>query len=386
MLDPRHQRRPSTPAASGRRARRGSPRRRSRGSSSRCPRRPPARHARAGASASVIQTPRRSSGGSGRSASGSMSSRSAAVRDPSEPSAKHFCQPTVARPSGSRRGAAPLRWPRCDRRRDARRRACTHGRAPAADRVGQPGVGREGVREVGVRGDAARVVAGDDPERRRVPARRRINAASISSADRRRDVDRDEPASPPRRSTPSGRPSAVAPDHAAVRVVGRQTGRRDRGVARPQRVVVVRPDRRPATGRHRLEVVGGRPAAPSVAVPAVTLEPRTVRAAARAPPRRLRQAVVERRRVLEIDLPRGHRRLREVQVRVGQAGDRDLVRLQADPLGERVGAGLEIDLRAGERDPSVADADRLDPAEPRIAVEGRDPAGDQHVERHGRSG
>ena len=29
-----------------------------------------------------------------------MSSRSAAVREPSDPSAKHFCQPTRARPAG----------------------------------------------------------------------------------------------------------------------------------------------------------------------------------------------------------------------------------------------------------------------------------------------
>ena len=60
-------------------------------------------------SGSVIQTPRRWSGGSGRSGSASMSSSSAAVRDPSDPSAKHFCQPTRARPSGSSPSGVPLR-------------------------------------------------------------------------------------------------------------------------------------------------------------------------------------------------------------------------------------------------------------------------------------
>ena len=38
----------------------------------------------------------------------------------------------------------------------------------------------------------------------------------------------------------------------------------------------------------------------------------------------------------------------------------------------------------GERDPAVADADRLDPAEPAVARERRDPSGDEHLERHRR--
>ena len=45
------------------------------------------------------------------------------------------------------------------------------------------------------------------------------------------------------------------------------------------------------------------------------------------------------------------RALGEVQVGVGQARDRDLVGLERDPLGERVGPGLEIDLRARRRRP-----------------------------------
>jgi hypothetical protein len=56
-----------------------------------------------------------------------------------------------------------------------------------------------------------------------------------------------------------------------------------------------------------------------------------------------------------------------MQVGVGQPGDGDLVGIEADPLGEWVGARLEVDLGPGERDPPVADADRLDPAEACIA-------------------
>ena len=74
---------------------------------------------------------------------------------------------------------------------------------------------------------------------------------------------------------------------------------------------------------------------------------------------------------------------REVEVRVGETRDRDLVGLERDPLRERVGPRLEVDLRPGERHPAVADPDRLDPAEPVVAGERRDPAGDQRVERHG---
>ena len=76
-------------------------------------------------------------GGSGRSGSGSMSARSAAVRDPSEPSAKHFCQPTRARPFGSAPRIAPLRNPpasavsRASSENDAMTRS---GSRPVSDR------------------------------------------------------------------------------------------------------------------------------------------------------------------------------------------------------------------------------------------------------------
>ena len=80
-----------------------------------------------------------------------------------------------------------------------------------------------------------------------------------------------------------------------------------------------------------------------------------------------------------VDRQRG---IDEVDVRVDDPGHRDLARLELDPAGVRVGAGLEVDRRAGERDLAVADPDRLDPAEAGIAGERGDPTGDEHVERH----
>ena len=59
------------------------------------------------------------------------------------------------------------------------------------------------------------------------------------------------------------------------------------------------------------------------------------------------------------------------------ARDRDLVGLERDTLGVRIGPRLEVHLGAGEGDPAVADADRLDPPEPRAAGERGDPPGDR---------
>ena len=187
------------------------------------------------------------------------------------------------------------------------------------------------------------------------------------------------------RSTPVGSPSSLAADHAAgrVRAVAIDAGRRQRRTADQQRVVVVRPQRAAPAGRHGLEVVGRRPAAPPIGVPAVALQPglrvgeREVGGADEGEP------LGQRRGAGQVDLAGGRGGAGEVQVRVGQPGDRHLVRLEHDPLRERVGARLERDLGAGERDPAVADPDRLDPAEALLAGERGDPAGDQHLERHG---
>ena len=208
-------------------------------------------------------------------------------------------------------------------------------------------------------------------------------AAARSSGVGRRDVDRDEPGGglvqhalrrPVRRPT----------DDAARRVVGTEAGGGEGRVAGPQGVMVVGPQRGAAARCDGLELVGGGPAAPSIAVPAVTLQPGVGREGIMrgAQPR---QPFIERLRVREIDLPPRDGSLREMEVRVGQPGDRDLVGFQADALREWIGPRLEEHLGAGERDAAVADPDRFDPAEPLVALQGRDAAGDQRFERHGRS-
>ncbi len=75
--------------------------------------------------------------------------------------------------------------------------------------------------------------------------------------------------------TPSGFAVGVAPDDAAGRIgVSRSTPAASRPAwLAQQRVVVVRPQRAATARRDGLEVVGRRPAAPAVDVPAVALEP-----------------------------------------------------------------------------------------------------------------
>ena len=185
----------------------------------------------------------------------------------------------------------------------------------------------------------------------------------------RRDVDGHEPAG---RLVQHALRRAVggAADDAAGRIAGAEVGRGERRVAGPQGVVVVRPERRSAAGRHAPR--GRRRSAsrpigrcPSRGPPATRRAGGPAWAA-----REARQAVVERLRVRQVDLALRDRGLGEMQVRVGQPGDRDLVGLEVDPLGERVGPGLEEDLGAGEGDATVADPDRLDPAEALVARRG----------------
>ena len=106
--------------------------------------------------------------------------------------------------------------------------------------------------------------------------------------------------------------------------------------------MVVRPERGTTARRDRLKIVGCRPAAPAIDVPAVTLEPGAGVAGGRVRGADAGQAVVERRGIGQVDLARGVAAPREVQVRVGEARDRHLVGLERDPLGERVGARLEV--------------------------------------------
>ena len=91
----------------------------------------------ASALGSVAKIPRSRPAPSGRSGSNVNGSSIAAVRDPSDPSANSFCQPTRARGSGLAPSAAPLRCPRsaATAMASARSEAWTRtGSRPASDR------------------------------------------------------------------------------------------------------------------------------------------------------------------------------------------------------------------------------------------------------------
>ena len=155
--------------------------------------------------------------------------------------------------------------------------------------------------------------------------------------------------------TPLGSPPAS-------RRIGRRPGRGvpadagggERRAADPERVVVVGPERDAPARRDRLEVVRGRPAAPAGRGPS-----RGPRASARrlgAGPRRRRSRRGPPRASATCDRSTWSRAiaaLGEVEMGVGQARDRDLVGVQLEPDGVRVGPRLELDRRAGERDAAV---------------------------------
>ena len=336
----------------------------------------------------MIQTPRRRSGGSGRSGSASMSSSSAAVRDPSDPSAKHFSQPTRARPSGPPPSGSPLRRPCVDRRRRARRRAtttCDPDRQPAglgevACRPGTTSPGR------GSGDEAARIVDGHDAEG---------DAARCADAARGRVSS----------SVDGHRPAPCVGDEAGGRLEqdalrrrrrhrGGSRRRRDRASSRRRRPsrsaarlarsawwsCAQSAHRRPGATGSRSAAVGQRPQRsesqpwPSSQASGSTRRSCAARISA-SPSSSVRASVRSTWRSATAAVG-------EVEVRVGQARDRDLVGLEGDPFGERVGPRLEVDLGAGERHAAVADPDRLHPAEPGVARQRGDPTRDQGVERH----
>ncbi len=94
------------------------------------------------------------------------------------------------------------------------------------------------------------------------------------------------------------------------------------------------------------------------------------------------KAGLERGRLREVDVLERDAALREVQVGVGQARDGDLVIVELEADGERVGPRLELDRRTGKRNAAAGDADRLDPAEPSVAGERRDPSRDEGFQGH----
>ena len=385
MLDARHQRRRRARAASGRRAPRGSPRRRWRGSSSRCRRPPPARRARARPSG-IGHPDAAPLLGRQRSVGLGLDVLEERRRPRPERAVGEALLPADRRPPvrvrAEPRAAAmtAARWPP-----RPRRRACRHGRGAAAGPHRTAGR-RPGTSTTasGSGRDAARVVAGDDAERDevlpdldRARARgRRPSAAATWIVTSRVAASY---------STPSGVPSSRAPDDAAR--PGRRSGRsaaRERRVAGPQRVVVVRPDRRPATGRDRLEVHRRSASRPidreSQPWPSSHAPSGSRSCAARSRAQARRRASAASSRSTWRDAIAACARCRWASVSPGIATWSGSSRIRSVNGSARVS---RYDLGPGERDPPVADPDRLDPAEPRVAGERRDAAGDQRVEGHG---
>ena len=283
-------------------------------------------------------------------------------RDPSDPSAKHFCQPTRARPRGivaerraaaSGRGRSPTRARRRGHGVDAERQVAG---------VGQADVDGDIEGQVGIRGHAAGIVAGDDAERDELCAPidsiaaastssvgggtwivTRRAAASTSDALR---LCRRRRGAPPHRSDRRQRSSPVPARR------GWPTARDGRGpTARPGVRGRPSPGRRPSasdpSGRcpSRGPRATPRPAAPGGASGDGEAIGRGSRRRSGRPGGRAMAACA---------------RCRWASVRPGMAtwsGSR------AIRSRERVRARLEIHLGTGERDPSVPDADRLDPAE-----------------------
>ncbi len=171
----------------------------------------------------------------------------------------------------------------------------------------------------------------------------------------------------------------VAPDHAARRVaaVVVHAGLRQRPRAREQRVVVVRPQRDAPSRRGRLEVGRRRPPPERVGIPAATLDPArprltrgtTLGRQADPPDQRL-----DRVAALELDLEPLDRRVGQVQVRVREPRDRDLVRGERDPARPRPRQPLDLVDGARGDDPPRPNRDRLRPRGPVPPRQRRDPA------------
>ena len=358
----------------GRRAPRGARHRRWRGSGVAIPA-SAARVGEVGAARrrSVIQTPCRA----GRERPirlWSNGSSSAAVRDPSEPSAKHFCQPSRARQRvGAQRRAAPE--PALDRRRDA---SCRSARMDAERQapLGQRAICRERPTSDGSRDSPPGSWTATTPSGREGSSR----AIGRSSRPRRA---RDEPVTSRAAaswSTPSGAPVGRAgsrrrPDRA---------GRIDAGAASAAGSPTARdgraPTARPGGPARPLEVVGGRPAAPPIGVPAV--RPRAMRrrraAAAwrgtRCAPGPSSSVGASSRSTWS----RGDRRLGQVQMRVGEPGDRHLVGLEREPPRRRP----DQRRRRRRRDPAATTRPSRDARPPRPS---RTPGRRRRGSRSGRS-
>ena len=316
-----------------------------RGSGSRCRRPPRAATSSRSSSGSVIQTPRRRSGGERPVGLGldvvEQRRRPRPERAIGEALLPADPGPAVA---GRRRGRAAAE-PALDRGRRGRRRAARRGPGPAAARA-RTGGRRPGTTSRGPGPGRAPPGSwhGDDAEREQLAARPRRSPPSSSSARDRRDVTRDEPGGGLVQDA-LGRAVGVAPDDAAGRVgrrrvePGRSRARRGWPAGRGGRAPRTR-HRRPGRDASR----GRRRSASGPSDRSPSRGPRA-RRPDRPPPRAPRRSGPGPRRASRrrSGRPGGSRRPRlgEMQVRVGQARDRDLVGLERDPLGERVGARLE---------------------------------------------
>ena len=174
-----------------------------------------------------------------------------------------------------------------------------------------------------------------------------------------------------------------ATDHPASRIRARgiEPGDDKRRRTPPHRVVVEGPDRRRSPRERRIEVRGGRPAAPSSLIPSSTLEPRSGRQCA-VRGNQQGHPLLKGPRLRQVDLFRGEGRVQIVDVGVGQTWDRNFTGLEVDPDGVGIGAGLQVNRTAGERDAPVPDPDGLNPSETDRPGKRCNSANHQHVERH----
>src|SRR5439155_22551492 len=157
-----------------------------------------------------------------------------------------------------------------------------------------------------------------------------------------------------------------AADDATRRVprVAVDTGQGEGRGAHPDAVEVVRPQEQGPSRRDAVEVRCGRPAAPPCRIPAGAPEPLPRGARRRGQPlvRRPdeREGIVGSCRIGEVELAGGDRRIGQVEVGVGQAGQGDLVGREIDPSGASRRDALDVGGGAGRQDPAVPDRDRLD--------------------------
>ena len=182
----------------------------------------------------------------------------------------------------------------------------------------------------------------------------------------------------------------VPPDHAA-RGIGAalvDAGRDERRGAGDERVVVVGPERdQPARGG-AVEVVGGGPSAEGVRVPPSPFDPGVevagragvVRVGRRADPA---HELVDRRAPVEVHPRPLQRGVGQVQVGVGQPGDRHLVIAELQAARPGTGQARDVVRAPGGHHAAPSNRDRLGPRGPVRPRERRDPADHHQVGARG---